>query len=162
MTSATITHPHLGIIRATGPKANIWTTERLRIGAFGYIASIEAWTQGGEPTPHQIAAMVSIRHATPEFRELVAGHMRDQYMQWERPAYRKQIGDARYTPTLTESDLPEVSEPSGIWKLITGILTVVIDERADLSLEFTTTFDKSHDFAVRFRNGEPYEVMMDG
>jgi len=88
--------------------------------------------------------------------------MRDEYMQYGRPAYRKQIGDARYTQTLTESDLPEIAEPSEIWKLIAGILTVIIDERADLSLEFITTFDKSHDIAVRFRDGELYEVMMDG
>jgi hypothetical protein len=162
MTLATITHPKLGVIQATSPKANVWTTQPLPIGAFGYVASIEAWTEGGEPTPEQIAAMVSIHQATPEFREVVAGHMRDQYMQWERPAYRKQIGDAQYTQTLTESDLPEIGEPSEMWKLITGILTVIIDERADLSLEFITTFDKSHDFAVRFRDGELYEVMMDG
>ena len=162
MAPTSLTHPQLGVIRATSPKANVWTTEPLPIGAFGYLASIEAWTDGGEPSPQQIAAMVSIHQATPEFREMVAGYMRDQYMQWERPAYRKQIGDARYTQTLKEPDLPEIAEPSEIWKLITGILTVIIDERADLSLEFITTFDKSHNFAVRFRDGELYEVMMDG
>jgi len=140
----------------------VWSTEPLLIGAFGYSASIEVWTKGGEPTPQQIAAMLAIHEATPEFRDMVAGQMRDQYMQWERPAYRKQIGDPRYTQTLTESDLPEITEPSEIWKLITGILTVIIDENGDLSMEFTTTFDKSHDFAVRFRDGEVYEVMMDG
>ena len=162
MTPNTIAHPQLGIIRATSSKANVWTTEPLPIGAFGYVACIEAWTEGGEPTARQMAAMVSIRQATPEFRDLVAGHMRDHYMQWERPAYRKQIGDARYTQNLAEADLPEISEPSEIWRLITGILTVIIDEEANLSLEFITTFDKSHDFAVRFRDGELYEVMMDG
>ena len=162
MTPATVTHPQLGVIRATSPKADVWTTEPLRIGAFGYKACIEAWTEGGEPTPQQIAAMASIHQATSEFRELVAGYMHDQYMQWERPAYRKTIGDPRYTQNLTESDLPEISEPSEIWRLITGILTVIVDEEANLSLEFTTAFDQSHDFAVRFRDGELYEVMMDG
>jgi Domain of unknown function (DUF6985) len=160
--TSTISHPQLGLIRATSPKANVWTTEPLLIDAFGYVAPIEAWTEGGEPTPQQIAAMVTIHQATAEFRELVAGYMRNQYMQCERPAYRKTIGDPRYSQDLTEADLPELCEPSGIWRLITGILTVIIDQRADLSLEFTTTFDKSHDFAVRFRDGELYEVMMDG
>jgi len=106
MTSATISHPQLGLIRATD--THVWSTEPLLIGAFGYSASIEVWTKGGEPTPQQIAAMLAIHEATPEFRDMVAGQMRDQYMQWERPAYRKQIGDPRYTQTLTESDLPEI------------------------------------------------------
>src|SRR5688572_2326998 len=158
----TITHPKLGIIRATSPKHDVWSTKPLPIGAFGYIAPIEVETKGDAPTPKQIDAMVSIHQATPEFRELVAGYMREQYMQWERPAYREQIGDTRYTRVLTEADLPEITEPSGIWNLITGMLPVGIDERANLWLLFTTTFDQSHEFAVRFRDGELYEVMMDG
>jgi len=157
-----ISHPQLGIISATSPKGDSWSTESLSIGAFGYIAPIEAWTEGDAPTPKQIEAMVSIHQATPEFRELVAGYMREQYMEWERPAYRKQIGDTRYSHVLTEADLPEIIEPSGMWKLITGMLPVHIDEDANLSMAFTTTFDQSHEFAVRFRNGELYEVMMDG
>jgi hypothetical protein len=124
----TIKHSQLGIIRATNPQASVWTTEPLFIGAYGYVAPIEAWTKGGEPIPQQIVAMVSIHQATPEFRRMVASYMQEQYMHYERPAYRKQIGDTRYTQTLTESDLPEINDASEIWKLITGILTVIIDE----------------------------------
>jgi hypothetical protein len=46
--------------------------------------------------------------------------------------------------------------------VITGIFSVIIDEKADLSLAFSTTFDRGHEFAVRFKNGGFYEVMMDG
>lgn len=162
MTPNAIVHPQLGTITSRSPKNDDWTTEPLLIGSFGYVVPIDACTEGGQPTPTQIAAMVSIHQATPEFREMVAGFMRDQYMQWERPAYRKQIGDTRYTRVLTEADLPEICEPSQIWQLITGMLPVHIDEDANLALAFTTTFDDSHEFAVRFCDGELYEVMMDG
>ncbi len=158
----TITHPKLGIIRAMSPAANVWATQPLPLGAFGYVAPIEVWTAGGVPGTEQVDAMLSIYQATPEFREQVAGYMLEQYIRWERPAYLKQVGDPRFRQVLHESDLPEIRNPSEIWRLITGLCSVIVDEEANLSLAFRTTFDKSHEFAVRFRDGELYEVMMDG
>src|SRR4051812_37784619 len=117
MPAAFINHPQLGNIRSETPNGTVWVTKPLLMGAFGYLAPIETWTEGGEPTSQQIAAMISIHQATPEFREMVAGAMREKYMNSERPAYLRQIGDPRYVQRLTESDLPELSEPSEMWKL---------------------------------------------
>ena len=109
--------------------------------------------------------MTSAMQATDAFKTQVARHLLRHYMEYERPAYQKTIGDSRHTRALTESDLPELHEPSEIWRLITGLLGVYVeyvDGAADVEYLFTTTFDSDHDFQIHFRDGELYEMGMDG
>ncbi|MCE9518321.1 MAG: hypothetical protein K8R87_01940 [Verrucomicrobia bacterium] len=161
MPPKTITHPLLGAITTQCAKHEVWTTAPVRIGAFDCLVPITAWTKGEEPTPQQIAAMVSMHGATQEFKESVEGYIRDTYMEYDRPAYRKTIGDPRFKHNLSELDLPEIKEPSEIWRIIGRMLSVDVDEQANFSLSFTTTFDVEHNFVLRFENGELLDVVME-
>jgi hypothetical protein len=161
-----IAHPQLGTLRGCGqPGYRTWETDPLQIGAFGYRAPVSLSTKSAAPSPRELALMVSVTQANEEFKELVARHLLQQYMDYERPAYRKQIDSSQYARALTESDLPELQNPSDVWRLITGLLGVYVEYRgaaADVTYLFTTTFDSDHEFEIRFRDGELYEMGMDG
>jgi hypothetical protein len=161
-----IVHPQLGIIRGRGqPGYRTWETDPIKIGAFGYPASVSLSTKNAEPTHQELALMVSAAQASDEFKALIATHLSRQYMEYERPAYRKQIGSPEYTRLLTERDLPELRHPSDIWRLITGLLGVFVEYvegLADVEYLFTVSFDSDHGFQIRFRDGKLYEIGMDG
>jgi hypothetical protein len=158
----TIEHPELGIISDQDTNMGEWATTPLHIGAFGYETTINVFTEQCPPSDTQLAAMVRIFHATPEFKTSVERYMCDAYNSDIRPTYAEQIGDARYRKVLTESDLPEIHDPHAIWSVISGMGTIFIDEECDLALSFNTTFDPGHEFVVRFQGGELYECMMEG
>jgi hypothetical protein len=157
-----ITHPILGTITDVHGIMLEWATETLQIDTFGYFTTINAFTQSCPPTEAQLAAMVDVLHASPDFKRVVEGLMFAAYRDWIRLSYLNENGDTRYRPLLPECDLPEIQCATDIWKVITGMNSTLIDANSDLSLSFKTTFDHEHDFAVRFRGGEVYEVMMDG
>jgi hypothetical protein len=157
----TIVHPVLGIIMDIW-EGRVWQTAPRPLGAFGYVASIAIDTAGGEPSEAQMNAAARLANATPEFKAEVEGYLFGEYRENVRPAYIKTVGDPRYRARLTLGDLPEVEAPSGIWKVITGVNSVGIDEKGDIHLEFIPAFDPGHDFAVRFRGGKLYEVLIDG
>src|SRR5882724_2781179 len=95
-------HPQLGSIRGQGlPGYRTWETDPVEIGAFGYRASISLSTKNAEPTEQELALMVSALQATEPFKTIVAAHLFQQYMDYERPAYRKQIGKPDYARVLT-------------------------------------------------------------
>ena len=158
----TIEHPQLGTISDQDSDMNEWVTKRLKIGAFGYETTIHAFTERRPPSDAQLAAMVRIFHASPEFRAIVERYMHDAYRSDIRPTYAKEIGDTGFWKVLTEADLPEINTPPAIWNVVTGMGPAFIDEECDLSLSFTTTFDANHEFTVRFKGGKLYECMMDG
>lgn len=142
-------------------EGRVWTSLPWTIGEFGYVSRIEIWTPGGPPSERQIDATVRIATSKREFRKQVAEAMRREYDEYIRPEYLKTVGDPTYSNGLTVEDLPELQSADEIWRLIDGMM-VFIDEDGNLNLSFTPRFDRDHDFAVRFRDDEIYEVMLDG
>ena len=123
-----IVHPELGIIRGRGkPGYRTWETDPIQIGALGYRAPISLFTTNAEPMQQELALMLSAMQATNGFKARLAGHLLQQYTEYERPAYRKQVGNPEYTSVLTESDLPEIQHPTDIWRLITGLRGVYVE-----------------------------------
>jgi len=158
----TINHPDLGSLTPNDGRMLAWDTGPLLIGEFGFTVPIGFFTDGCPPTLEQLAAASRVSKASTSFKEEVAGYMLEEYNSNIRPYYIKTIADSRYSSTLNETDLPEITKASNIWQIISGLNSVWIDEQANLSLAFITKFDPDHDFAVRFRDGELYEIMMDG
>lgn len=161
MSNTAIHHPILGVITDVY-EGSVWRTAPIKIGTFGYEAEIEITTEEGPPTGEQLAAAAKVASSDDGFRDEVADYMKAEYTKYIRPSYLKTVGDPAFKRNLTEADLPEINSTSDIWKVIEGFNGVCIDEEGNLSLEFVPKFDRGHDFAVRFEDGELYEVLMDG
>lgn len=145
-----IDHEILGTVINNGGE---WTTNLLPIGAFGYSCPVIFSMDEGPPSKAHFAAAVNLLRSSEGFRGEVAEHMAQEYTKNIRPDCISRVD---------ESSLPELTMPGDIWKIITGLNAVFVDEELGIDLGFGVTFDRSHDFAVRIRDGMFYEVMLDG
>ena len=139
-----------------------YQTEPLPLGTFGYTCRISLATSNGIPDRETKERAAWLALANEKFREEVASAMADAYGKWIRPEYLAALEHTDRGYRYTADDLPEVTDPAGIWKVIKGLNSVWVDSDTSFGLSFDTIFDADHEFVVRFEDSRIYEVMMDG
>ena len=157
-----ISHPQLGPIKSITSNDNEWATEPLVIEGLGFTASIHAFTEGKPPSERQLAAMAKVLGAKKSMKKEMAEEMLDAYDSDIRPSYLRAISENRIKHPLTPADLPDLEEPRQIWKVISGLQNVFVDEKGDATFEFGLKFDPEHQLTVRYVDGEIDEAGLDG
>ena len=149
-----IEHEILGRLRK---RQYEWVSEPLDIGSLDCTIPVTVHTREPFPTSQQLAILAALVAAPASFKAELAFHLASHYKKWTLPAYLPQIGDARYSPSLTHDDLPQLAKDADIWKVLGAPLQVAM-HGDDLAISFSTRFDTEHETTVCIRDGSVYEV----
>lgn len=156
-----IDHSVLGLIIAE--KWEWRVQQRISFPCAGYatkeISIVEASPDG--PNAKQLDALVDLIERPVSFRDTIANAIFSAYVQEIRPEYFEILSDTRYDYGVTLADLPEVTEPKGIWDFVTGLYSIWVTEDALVDVQFSVTFDQEHELHVEFKDGVIDRVWME-
>jgi hypothetical protein len=159
-----INHPVLGVIQGENWE---WYLRRQTETVFpctGYSTknvSIAVDRSLDRPTASQLQALVRLKKAPISFRDAIAQAVFRAYVDEIRPEYLKKISDTRYDYGVTLSDLPEALKPDDVWKFVTGLYYVWVNEDSTVSVEYSVTFDHEEELHVLIDGSRVERVWME-
>jgi hypothetical protein len=119
------------------------------------LISISADPTRHEPAQEQLQALVELMQAPAEFRHEIAKAIFGAYMSKIRPVYLEVLSassDPIADYGVAVSDLPEVDNAEDVWRFITALRYIWVNEDASVIVEYTVTFDDEHEIHVLLKS----------
>ncbi len=156
--SKQIDHPILGTIVGDGW---LWILQRKFAAPFSSITpkemSIAVDDAQEHPSSIQLQVMVDPIQAPDSFREEIENALFEAYRDEIRPDTLLMFGDDPLaygvSPEKVPEILPEINEPTEIWRIVTGVASILVHEDAHIGIGFEVIFDEEHNVVVNIRDG---------
>jgi hypothetical protein len=157
-----IVHPVLGDLEAEKWE---WRAQReMSFPCTGFSTrniSIAVDSSLDQPSAGQLEALVNLLETPSSFRDVIAEAISQAYSTEIRSDYLNILSDTRYTYDFSRDDLPEIQAADDIWRLISGLHYIWVNEDATVNVNFSVTFDPEHELHVQLRGADFVRVWME-